>query len=131
MSALSEFGRDERIARIALSIIATPNDPLTGQLLRHVGVTEALRLAYSEDDVSGMDRIESRLKTTKPRCNLPFHQGFSVGLTGFEPATHLENPHLFRASPVVSENSLIPLCLQGTKRFAASECTRVGPVRKD
>ena len=59
MSALSERGRDERIARMALSIVAAPDDPATGQLVRRVGAAETLRLADSDGPVPGMDRIET------------------------------------------------------------------------
>ena len=59
MSALSELGRDERIARMALSIVAAPDDPATGQLLRRVGAAETLRLTDSDGPVPGMDRIEA------------------------------------------------------------------------
>ena len=59
MSALSELGRDERTARMALSIVAAPDDPATGRLLRRVGAAETLRLADSDGPVPGMDLIET------------------------------------------------------------------------
>lgn len=59
MSTLSDLGRDERTARITLSIIATPNDPATGQLLRRVGAAEVLHIADSDGSVPGMDRVEA------------------------------------------------------------------------
>src|SRR3546814_20305521 len=35
----SQLGRDERIARMALSVVAAPNAPSTGQLLRDIDVS--------------------------------------------------------------------------------------------
>jgi DNA processing protein len=59
MSALSDLGRDDRTARITLSIVALSNDPSTGQLLRRVGAAEVLRLVDSDSTIPGMDRVEA------------------------------------------------------------------------
>ncbi len=36
MDGLSDVARDERTARIALSMLVEPNDPVTGRLVAHL-----------------------------------------------------------------------------------------------
>lgn len=48
MARLADQVRDERQARVVLSMIAEPDDPVTGRLLNQVGSVETLRLI--EDD---------------------------------------------------------------------------------
>ncbi|AZH78969.1 DNA-protecting protein DprA [Microbacterium sp. Y-01] len=58
MATLAEQVPGERMARIALSMIAEPNDPTTGYALaRHSGV-ETLRLIESDDEVPGLARAD-------------------------------------------------------------------------
>lgn len=58
MATLAEQVQGERMARMALSMIAEPNDPITGYVLtRHSGV-ETLRLVESDDEVPGLARAD-------------------------------------------------------------------------
>lgn len=57
MAALAEQVQGERIARVALSMIAEPNDPTTGRVLAHHNGIETLRLIDS-DDVPGLPRAD-------------------------------------------------------------------------
>lgn len=59
MATLAEQVQGERMARVALSMIAEPNDPTTGYVLaRHSGV-ETLRLIESDDEVPGLARADA------------------------------------------------------------------------
>ncbi|MBS1698405.1 MAG: DNA-protecting protein DprA [Actinobacteria bacterium] len=58
MATLAEQVQGERVARIALSMIAEPNDPTTGYVLAHHGGVETLRLIESDDDVPGLARAD-------------------------------------------------------------------------
>ncbi|MGP5291067.1 DNA-processing protein DprA [Brachybacterium tyrofermentans] len=60
MARLADQVRDERQARVVLSMIAEPDDPVTGRLLNQVSGVETLRLI--EDDqaaVPGMNRVDA------------------------------------------------------------------------
>ena len=46
MPSLSEIARDERTARMVLSMLVEPEDAVTGRLLATVGGVETLRLAW-------------------------------------------------------------------------------------
>lgn len=61
MATLAELVQGERAARIALSMIAEPNDPATGHVLAHSGGIETLRLIESDDPVPGLDRVEAMM----------------------------------------------------------------------
>ena len=56
MATLAEQVQGERMARIALSMIAEPNDPTTGYVLTRHGGVETLRLIESDDEVPGLAR---------------------------------------------------------------------------
>lgn len=58
MATLAEQVQGERMARIALSMIAEPNDPTTGYVLARHGGVETLRLIESDDEVSGLVRAD-------------------------------------------------------------------------
>ena len=58
MAALAEQVQGERMARVALSMIAEPNDPTTGRVLAHHNGIETLRLIDSDDDVPGLPRAD-------------------------------------------------------------------------
>lgn len=63
MAGLAEQLQDERQARMALSMIAEPNDQLTGGLLRRVGGIETIRLIQDGDRlprVNGADALAWR-----------------------------------------------------------------------
>lgn len=59
MATLAEQIQGERMARVALSMIAEPNDPATGHVLAHVGAVETLRLIESDDPVPGLARADA------------------------------------------------------------------------
>lgn len=58
---LAEQLKGERAARIALSVIAEPDDAVTGRVLARVGGVETLRLIESTGAVPGLDRPEAML----------------------------------------------------------------------
>ena len=58
MATLAEQVQGERMARIALSMIAEPNDPTTGYVLARHGGIETLRLIESNDEVPGLARAD-------------------------------------------------------------------------
>lgn len=58
MATLAEQVQGERMARIALSIIAEPNDPTAGYVLARHGGIETLRLIESDDEVPGLARAD-------------------------------------------------------------------------
>lgn len=59
MATLAERMQGERTARVALSMVAEPNDPTTGRVIAHVGGIESLRLMESDDPVPGVTRADS------------------------------------------------------------------------
>ena len=61
MATLAEQVQGDRMARIALSMIAEPDDPDTGYVLAHQGGVETLRLIESEGDIPGLARVEAML----------------------------------------------------------------------
>lgn len=58
MATLAERVQGERAARIALSMIAEPDDPTTGYVLARHGGVETLRLIESDDEVPGLARAD-------------------------------------------------------------------------
>ncbi|MDO5644975.1 MAG: DNA-processing protein DprA [Dermabacter sp.] len=58
MTTLADQIQGERMARIALSMMAEPNDAATGHILAHVGGIETLRLIESDDPVPGLARAD-------------------------------------------------------------------------
>ena len=61
MPSLSEIARDERTARLALSMLVEPDDAVTGHLLATVGGVETLRLAESDGPVPGLGDVDLRV----------------------------------------------------------------------
>ncbi|MBP1326405.1 DNA processing protein [Leucobacter exalbidus] len=59
MPALTALARDDRSARLLLSIIGTPADVATGKLLTEVGAAELISIAEGDGTVPGMDRVEA------------------------------------------------------------------------
>ncbi|WP_336643728.1 DNA-processing protein DprA [Microbacterium sp. MMO-113] len=59
MATLAEQMQGERMARVALSMIAEPNDSTTGRVLAQVGGIESLRLIESDDPVPGLARADA------------------------------------------------------------------------
>ncbi|MDO5678271.1 MAG: DNA-processing protein DprA [Propionibacteriaceae bacterium] len=61
MAALSDSATDERTARMVLSMLVEPNDPVTGRLLAQIGAVEVLRVAERDDDVPGLTGVDARV----------------------------------------------------------------------
>ena len=61
MSAVADLGVDERRARVALSLLAEPDDPVTGGLLRHLGAVEKLGLLDPDTTVPGLARVDGQV----------------------------------------------------------------------
>lgn len=59
MAELAGQLQDERQARMALSMIAEPNDQLTGGLLRRVGGIETIRLIQGGDRIPSVNRADA------------------------------------------------------------------------
>lgn len=53
MAGLSDVAGDERTARMVLSMLVEPNDPVTGRVLNGLGAMETLRLAERDGAVVG------------------------------------------------------------------------------
>ena len=58
---LADHMEDERTARMALSMIAEPDDAVTGRVLALVGAVETVRLIESEDIVPFLDRVDAMI----------------------------------------------------------------------
>ncbi|WP_392426035.1 hypothetical protein [Barrientosiimonas humi] len=61
MARLAEQVQGERAARIALSMIAEPDDAATGRVLARAGGVETLRLIESDDPAPGLARADALL----------------------------------------------------------------------
>lgn len=61
MSGVAGLGVDERRARVALALLAEPDDPVTGGLLRRVGAVETLGLLDTDTTVPGLARVDNRV----------------------------------------------------------------------
>lgn len=61
LAALSNLTRDERAARMVLSMLAEPNDPVTRRILARVSAAETLRLAEADGAVPGLDRVDAQM----------------------------------------------------------------------
>ena len=59
MPALTALARDDRSARVLLSMIGTPSDVATGKLLTEVGAAELISIVERDSTVPGMDRVEA------------------------------------------------------------------------
>jgi len=61
MAGLSDVASDERTARMVLSMLVEPNDPVTGRLLALVGAAEVLRLAERDGEVGGLNSVDAEV----------------------------------------------------------------------
>ena len=61
MTNLSQLVQDERTARMVLSMIVEPDDAVTGRLLGELGVVELLRLAESDEAMSGVSAVDAQV----------------------------------------------------------------------
>lgn len=67
MSAVSGLSVDKRHSRVVLSLLVGPDDPVTGELLRHARAVETLRLVNADTDVLGSGRVEGQVWRTSSR----------------------------------------------------------------
>lgn len=61
MSGVAGLGVDERRARVVLSLLAEPDDPLTGGLLRRMGAVETLGLLDTDTNIPGLGRVDGQV----------------------------------------------------------------------
>ena len=61
MSGVTGLGVDERRARVVLAMLAEPDDPVTGGLMRRVGAVETLGLLDTDTTVPGLGRIDGQV----------------------------------------------------------------------
>ncbi|MBN6777456.1 DNA-protecting protein DprA [Pseudoclavibacter alba] len=61
MSGVTGLGVDERRARMVLAMLAEPDDPVTGGLMRRVGAVETLGLLDTDTTVPGLGRIDGQV----------------------------------------------------------------------
>lgn len=61
MSGVAGVGVDERRARVILAMLAEPDDPVTGGLMRCLGAVEALGLLDTDTTVPGLGRVDGQV----------------------------------------------------------------------
>lgn len=61
MSGVAGLGVDERRARVVLAMLAEPDDPVTGGLMRRVGAVETLGLLDTDTVVPGLSRVDGQV----------------------------------------------------------------------
>ena len=54
MTSLSEVANDERTARMVLSMLVEPNDPVTGRILSRLGAVETLWRLIANESVGAV-----------------------------------------------------------------------------
>ena len=70
MATLAEQVQGERMARVALSMIAEPNDLTTGYILGRHGGVATLNLVESDHDVTGLGRADVLLWRERLRARI-------------------------------------------------------------
>ncbi len=61
MAGLSDLADDERSARMVLSIVVEPNEPVTGRILTQLGAMETLWLAEHDGAVVGLSTVDAQV----------------------------------------------------------------------
>jgi len=61
MASLSEIANDERTARMVLSVLIEPNDPVTARILSRLGAVETLWLAERDGAVVGLSPVDAQV----------------------------------------------------------------------
>ena len=61
MASLSDVASDERTARMVLSMLVEPNDPVTGRILSRLGAVETLWLAEHDGAVGGLSPVDAQV----------------------------------------------------------------------
>lgn len=70
MATMAEQVVGERMARMVLSMIAEPDESMTGRVLARVGGVETLRLVECGDPIPGLDRADAMLWRTRLRSQV-------------------------------------------------------------
>lgn len=61
MAGLSDVASDERTARMLMSMLVEPNDPVTGRILSRLGAVETLWLAEHDSAVVGLSPVDAQV----------------------------------------------------------------------
>lgn len=61
MTSVSEVANEERTARMVLSMLIEPNDPVTGRILSRLGAVETLWLAERDGAVVGLSPVDAQV----------------------------------------------------------------------
>ena len=61
MASLSDVASDERTARMVLSMLVEPNDPVTGRILSRLRAVETLWLAEHDREVVGLSPVDAQV----------------------------------------------------------------------
>lgn len=61
MAGLRNVAGDERTARMVLSMLLEPNDPMTGRVLARLGAVETLRLVDADGPVDGLSAVDAQV----------------------------------------------------------------------
>ncbi|MDQ6527076.1 DNA-processing protein DprA [Nocardioides sp. LHD-245] len=70
MATMAEQVAGERMARMVLSMIAEPDDSVTGHVLARFGGMETLRLVESDDAIPDLERADAMLWRERLRANV-------------------------------------------------------------
>lgn len=122
MSDVAGLGVDERRARVALSLLAEPDDPVTDGLLHRVGAVETLGLLDTDTTVPGLGRVDGqvwrdrltppgRLERLDQRLRMVEESGIATLIPG--------DPHWPRALDDLGDRAPYVLFVRGATSFLA------------
>lgn len=122
MPDVAGLGVDERRARVALSLLAEPDDPVTDGLLHRVGAVETLGLLDTDTTVPGLGRVDGqvwrdrltppgRLERLDQRLRMVEESGIATLIPG--------DPHWPRALDDLGERAPYVLFVRGASSFLA------------
>ena len=122
MPDVAGLGVDERRARVALSLLAEPDDPVTDGLLHRVGAVETLGLLDTDTTVPGLGRVDGqvwrdrltppgRLERLDQRLRMVEESGIATLIPG--------DPHWPRALDDLGDRAPYVLWARGATSFLA------------
>lgn len=122
MSGVAGLGVDERRARVVLALLAEPDDPVTGRLLRRLGAVETLGLLDTDTNIPGLGRVDGQVwrdRLTSPgmpegldqRLRMVEESGIATLIPG--------DAHWPRALDDLGERAPYVLFVQGASSFLA------------
>ena len=122
MSGVADVGVDEHRARVVLALLAEPDDPVTGGLLRRVGAVGTLGLLDTNTGIPGLARVDAQVwrdRLTSPgRLEGPGEKLRMVEESGI--ATLIPgDAHWPRALDDLGERAPYVLFVRGTTSFLA------------